>query len=581
MSMFEMLRQRLARPEARTEGAPPMPSASVEQLMLAASLFWAFGANRLFFGAALKDRLLGQPATWGWALALLVMLTAVHYLLLSLVCTRHSVKPILTVLLVGTAFATHFMHSFGVYLDPSMLRNALRTDIAEARELFSWALLPHLLLYAALPLTLLWRVRVAPRPWPRAVARRLAGSAGALVVLVGTLMMVFQPFASMMRNHKEMRYLATPANYLWSMGAVAATQARGAARPREPIGLDAAPGPAFAARQRPLVVVLVVGETARAANWGLGGYARQTTPELAALQARNGQPGAGMLLNFSDVTACGTNTEVSVPCMFAPVGRRDYDESRIRGSESLLHVAARAGAAVHWRDNQSGCKGVCDGLPQDDVSSLKLPGLCTDGRCLDEGLLTGLDDRLAAAARQVGTPAGTQLLVLHMLGNHGPSYFRRYPPAFARFQPACGFDDLHKCSREEIVNAYDNALLYTDHVLASLIAKLQAASSRIDTALVYVSDHGESLGETHLYLHGLPYAIAPDLQKRVPMTMWFSPGAPRAMQFDAGCVGRQAAQPVGHDHLFHTLLGMLDVRTGLYEPPFDLTQGCRAEATAQ
>ncbi|MDP2007278.1 MAG: phosphoethanolamine--lipid A transferase [Rubrivivax sp.] len=555
-------------------------SASVEQLMAAASLFWALAANRLFFGAALKDRGLAEPATWGYALALLVMLTAVNYLLLSLVCTRRTVKPVLAVLLLGTAFATHFMQAYGVYLDPSMLRNALRTDLAEARELFSWALLPHLALYALLPLLLLWRVQVRPQRWARAIGLRLGSTLLALAALVGALLLVFQPFASAMRNHKEMRYLATPANYLWSMGAVAAAQARGAAKPRQPIGLDARPGTAYAARTRPLLVVLVVGETARAANWGLNGTARQTTPELAALAARNGQPDAGTLLNFRDVTACGTNTETSVPCMFAPVGRRDYDEAQIRGSESLLHVAARAGVAVHWRDNQSGCKGVCDGLPTDDVAALKLPGLCADGRCLDEGLLSGLDERLATATQQAGTPAGTQLLVLHTLGNHGPSYFRRYPPAYARFQPACTSDDLQLCSREQIANAYDNALLYTDHVLAALMARLQAAAADVDSVVLYVSDHGESLGENNLYLHGLPYAIAPDVQKRVPMTLWLSPGAPQALQLDTGCLGARTAQPLAHDHLFHTLLGLLDVKTGLYEAPFDLAQGCRAAPAA-
>jgi len=371
-----------------------------------------------------------------------------------------------------------------------------------------------------------------------------------------------------MRNHKEMRYLVTPAAVLWSVGVVVADQTRGAAKPRQAIGLDAAPGPRMAARTKPLLVVMVVGETARAANWGLSGYSRQTTPELAQLP----------VINFAQVTSCGTNTEVSVPCMFAPVGRRDYDEGAIRGSQSLLHVAARAGVAVHWRDNQSGCKGVCEGLPQDEVSALKAAAaLCGDGRCLDEGLLIGLPDRLAALAATAPGRPGTQLLVLHMLGNHGPSYFKRYPPAFERFTPACRKDDLRLCSREEITNAYDNALLYTDHVLAQLITQLQAASAQVDTAMLYASDHGESLGENNLYLHGLPYAIAPDVQKRVPMVMWASPGlaqGPGAL--DTACLKKRAALPAAHDHLFHTVLGLLDVRTQIYEPAFDLSQGCRA-----
>jgi lipid A ethanolaminephosphotransferase len=545
--------------------------ASVEQLLAVASLFWALSANRLFLAAALRERSFGEMGTWGYAAALLLMLAALHYLLLSWVANRWTLKPLLTLLIVGTALATHYMQSFGVYLDPTMLRNVLRTDVAEARELLSWPLLLHLVLYAALPLALLWRVRLVQRPLGRAVGVRLLSMGVALVALVGPLLLVFQPFASLMRNHKEVRYLATPANYLWSLGAVAAAQAKGAAKPRQPIGLDATPGPRFAARARPLLVVLVVGETARAANWGLSGYARPTTPELAHLMA------GGSLINFAEVASCGTNTETSLPCMFAPVGRRDYDEARIRGSQSLLHVLARAGVAVHWRDNQSGCKGVCEGLPQDDVASLKVDGVCADGRCLDEGLLSGLDQRLAGLA---AAGHGQQLLVLHQLGNHGPAYFRRYPPAFGQFQPACEKDDLQQCSREQIVNAYDNALRYTDHVLASLVAKLQAQAAQVDSVLLYVSDHGESLGENNLWLHGLPYAIAPDVQKRVPMVMWLSPAAPQAVGLDGACLRRRAAQPAAHDHLFHTLLGLFDVNTALYEPAWDLAQGCRAGASA-
>ncbi len=342
-----------------------------------------------------------------------------------------------------------------------------------------------------------------------------------------------------------------------------AADARGAAKPRQAIGLDAAPGPGWATRERPRLVVLVVGETARAANWGLSGYARQTTPQLAALPS---------LLNFADVTACGTSTEVSLPCMFAPVGRRDYDEARIRGSESLLHVAARAGVAVQWRDNQSGCKGVCDGLPNDSLNPGNAPGLCQGERCWDEGLLRGLEERLAGLH---GKPRSTQLLVLHMLGNHGPSYWRRYPPAFERFTPACRNDDLGQCSREQIVNAYDNALLYTDHVLAQLIGRLAAHTGSVDSAMLYVSDHGESLGEKGLFLHGVPYAIAPREQMQVPMVFWTSEGFARDAALDASCLRSRAQAPVQHDHLFHTLLGLLDVRSSLYEGALDLTRACR------
>ncbi len=535
--------------------------ATVEQVLLVAAAYWMLGANQLFFHAALAGRAPGEPATWGFALALAALLVAMHVFLLALVANRWTLKPLLALLVVATALATYFMQHYGIYMDPSMLRNVLRTDPGEARELLSWALLPYLLVHAGLPLALLWRVQLVRRRWPHAVLVRLMVLLLAAVTASAALLSMFQPFASLMRNHTQVRYLITPANYLWSIAAVAAADARSAHVPRQPVGLDAAPGPSWVGRVRPTVVVLVVGETARAANWGLGGHARQTTPRLARLP----------VVNFADVSACGTSTEVSLPCMFSAVGRRDYDETRIRRSESLLHVAARAGVAVQWRDNQSGCKGVCDGLPSETVSAADAPGLCPEGRCFDEALLAGLDERLAKAQ-------GTQLLVLHQIGNHGPSYFRRYPKAFAHFQPVCENDDLQHCTQEQIVNAYDNALRYTDHVLASLIAKLQAQAARVDSAVIYVSDHGESLGENHLFLHGMPYAIAPQVQTRVPMVMWLSAGMQADLGLDMACLQGRAAQPASHDDLFHTVLGLLDVRTTAYEPALDLLHTCRSPA---
>jgi lipid A ethanolaminephosphotransferase len=540
-------------------------TATVEQVLLVASVFFMLAANRPFFAAALHGHDPAAPGTWGFLAAAATLLASAHFVMMGLVSNRWTVKPLLAVLIVATALATYFMGRYSVYFDATMMRNVLRSDFGEARELLAPALLPHLLLYAVLPLALLWRVRIMRRPLLRAAVVRVGALALATLAGAAALLAASQPLASLMRNHHEVRYLITPGNVVWSLAAVAARDTRAAAKPLQPIGLDARPGPSWEARRKPMLVVLVVGETVRAANWGLSGYARQTTPELAALP----------VVNFADVTSCGTNTEVSLPCMFAPVGRRDYDERRIRGSEGLLHVMARAGVAVHWRDNQSGCKGVCDGLSHDSVQGLNEPGLCSDGRCLDEGLLFGLDQRLAQAK-------GTQLLVLHQLGNHGPSYFRRYPPAFARFVPACENDDLQHCTREQIVNAYDNAVLYTDHLLARLITQLNARADRVDTAVIYVADHGESLGENRLFLHGIPYAIAPDVQTKVPMVLWASSGFAQATGLDLDCLRQRARAPVSHDHLFHSLLGLTDVQTSLYDAKWDFSAGCRPETlTAQ
>jgi lipid A ethanolaminephosphotransferase len=554
MSEHELRGPQLPRPALLT--GPLRFSATSDQLVLAAGVFWALAVNRPFFAAATR----GSDNGWSWTfvLGLGLMLASLHVLLTGLISTRRSVKPVLAVMALVAAAAMHFTQAYGTVLDPSMLRNVLRTDMAETRELLSWSMALDLLLYAVLPIVLLGCAKVQQRTWRRALVSRALLLGLALATFVGALLWQFQPLASLMRNHKELRYLVTPANVLWSLGHVLVADARGAAQPRRQIGLDAAPGPSWAQRSKPRLLVVVLGETARSANWGLSGYARQTTPRLAGLP----------VLNFADTRACGTSTEVSLPCMFAPVGRRDYDEATIRGSETLLHVLARAGVAVQWRDNQSGCKGVCDGLPVEMVTPLLAPGLCQGERCWDEGLLRGLPERLQKAQ-------GTQLLVLHMLGNHGPSYFRRYPPAFERFTPTCRDDDLGRCRSEDIVNAYDNAILYTDHVLASLIETLQASAGTVDSAMLYVSDHGESLGEMGLYLHGVPHAIAPREQTQVPMLMWWSAGFGESAALDRACMQRRAAEPAAHDHLFHTVLGLLDVKTALYEALFDLSAGCR------
>lgn len=551
-------------------GRPFTFGATVEQIVLGAALFWLLAGNRVFLGAALKGRHVADASAWGFGAAIALAVLALHVLLLALAANRWTVKPLVALLTLVVAAAAWFMGQYGVFLDPSMLRNVMHTEPAEARELLSLPFALHMLLYAVLPLALLARVRVLHRPWRRAATVRAGLLLVATGLLVGSLLAVFQPFSSLMRNQRELRYLVTPANVLWSAASVAAAEWRGAARPREAIGTDARPGDSWAARRKPLVLVLVVGETARAANWGLGGYVRQTTPQLAALP----------VINFRGVTSCGTNTEVSVPCLFAPLGRRDYDEARIRGQQSLLHVLARAGAAVHWRDNQSGCKGVCDGLPGDTVTSLNAPGLCQGERCLDEGLVHDLDQRLKNAN-------GTQVWVLHMLGNHGPSYFRRHPESFTRFTPECRHDELSQCSVPEIVNAYDNALLYTDHVLATAIAKLQAQAGRVDSALIYVSDHGESLGEMNLFLHGLPWAIAPEVQQQVPMVFWSSAGFEQGTGLAPGCLRPQlqrkaagGAGTVSHDNLFHTVLGLLDVHTTLHEASLDLVDPCRVHQAA-
>lgn len=535
------------------------PTLAVETLSLAGAVLLVAGFNGPFWHALFAERTGAGRHDWQLALGTFVALVAAFFFLIALAATRHTVRALLAALIVTSSVAWFFERRYGVVLDPSMLRNALATDAREAGELIGPGLLGALALgiaAAALP----WAVRLKTRPLARALAVRAGALAAALAVAAGALLLVFQDFSSVMRNRRELRYLITPANVVWSAARVLATDAKGSVAQRDP------PEPAVravAAAHKPTLFVLVLGETARAANFSLNGYPRQTNPELARLG----------VVNFAHTSACGTSTEVSLPCMFSPFGRADYDEDRIRRHESLLHLLARAGLRVVWLDNQSGCKGVCDGLEVRDLSREKRQGVCDGERCLDEILLHGLRDVVERGTADT-------VVVLHQLGNHGPAYFRRYPPAMKRFEPACERDELADCTREQIVNAYDNAILYTDHLLAQTIRYLDGLRDRYDVALLYVSDHGESLGERGLYLHGMPYSIAPREQLEVPMLWWFAPDSAHGLNVDLACLRQRATQPASHDQIFHSVLGLLAVTTPRYLPARDVFTACRPSRVA-
>lgn len=533
------------------------PTLSVEALILLASLAFAAAYNGALWKLLFGTSDLTDPGKLALLAGLFLVVVCVQFAGLALLLTRRTVKPVLALLFLCTALASFYMDRYTVFLNPEMLRNILRTDPAEAGELLTGSLIPQLLLYAAIPIALLVWTRVQSRPLGRSILIRSGGIVVALLVAGLALFVQYKDAASLLRNHREARDLVTPTNYLSALfrisrDAVAAPP--GAARP---IALDAHRLMRAGTGRKPTLLVLAIGETARSANFGLSGYARQTTPELAQLD----------LLVYPRVQACGTSTEVSLPCMFAPIGRRDYDEKRIRSEESLLHVLNRVGVEVLWIDNQSGCKGVCAGLVQERIPGDADPAFCDGERCLDGILLPRLEAAVQASS-------GDLVVVLHMLGNHGPAYSRRYPPEFRKFVPTCESLDLSDCSQVEIVNAYDNALLYTDHVLASLIRYLESRSGR-DAGLIYVSDHGESLGESGFYLHGLPYRIAPAVQREVPMLVWLSAGLRQSAGLNPDCLQQGVKGDVAHDHLFHSVLGLLDVATLVREPALDLFSPCR------
>jgi lipid A ethanolaminephosphotransferase len=527
------------------------PLLRIETLLLVVIAWMIATANFAWWSAVGQGRDWWQPANWIFLLCCFTALVALHFALLAPLALRWVVRPLLTVLVMVSAAAAWYMRTYAVMLDPTMIQNVLRTDSHEARELLSLDMVAWVLAWSALPVAFIWTVKLRPVAPLRALLVRAGSVLAACVVATLAFFVISRDLTSFMRNERAARYLITPGNFLYGLAVQSAHRVEDVHVARAPVGTDAHFVRA-AFEKPPRVLVLVVGETARAANFSLLGYPRETNPELAQ---------AGVTA-FSNVTSCGTSTEVSVPCMFSPYGRAHYDERRIRNSEGLLNVLVRAGYAVKWLDNQSGCKGVCRG------EGIGYEKLCNGDECRDEALTRRLSEELPQVE-------GNTVFVLHMMGNHGPAYFRRYPAQFRRFLPDCATAELRDCSREQVLNAYDNAILYTDHVLAGVIRMLKGDPRRLESAMIYVSDHGESLGEHGLYLHGIPYAIAPEYQTHVPMVVWLSKQITGSGDVDLACLRAKEHEAFSHDNLFHSVLGLMDVQTKAYQASSDIFDGCR------
>ena len=487
------------------------------------------------------------------------MIFAAFNIVLTFLAFRRVLKPVLILLFLISASVAYFMSQYGVLIDAGMLRNFAETNVTEVRDLLSLKLLAYIVFLGVVPSWILWKVPVDYRRWHRELFSKVIVSFASVAVIGGVALANYQGLSSLFRNHHELRLMLVPSNYIGASAGYLREQVASAQQPFLKIGEDAQRDVALQNHPRKSLTVLVVGESARAENFGILGYDRDTTPTL--------DKEAG-LIAFTDVHSCGTETAVSVPCMFSNMGRKNYDASKAKNEEGLLDVLKRAGIDVIWRDNQSGCKDTCNRVTVQNVSNLKDPTLCANSECRDEILLQGLQGFIDHLDKDT-------VLVLHQMGSHGPEYFKRYPKEYEHFTPVCESNALNNCSRESIVNGYDNTLVYTDHVLSSLIDVLRSNQDKVDTAMLYLSDHGESLGEYNLFLHGTPYMLAPEQQKHVAMLAWFSDSYQKSYSVDTHCLQMTRDKPLSQDNLFHSMLGLLEVHSSVYQQDLDMFAGCR------
>lgn len=507
---------------------------SVNHLLLIVCGFIITFDNLIFWGK-LSDRIsIFETDHFRFYLAIFALIFVILYLLLVLCSNKYTLKIFVSVILIITAIVAYFS-KIGVVFDQFMIANIVdnikENNTNEALELLSVPLIIHLSIFAFVPIILLWAVKVKHQRFLTESKNRVLGITTVIIVAVIMIWSNMQYLTYFGRENRDLRYFSNPLYIVYSSIAyVSNTYFPKKKEAFKVIGDDALIDKTKAQKT---VGIFIVGETARADRFSLNGYHKTTNPNLEKQK----------IINFSNVASCGTSTAYSVPCMFSMLNKNNYSPAKANNQSNVLDILQKAGVKVFWLDNNSSCKGVC--------VRVEFKNMLNQGK-FDSAML----DDLKTYIDQQKTDT---LIVLHSLGSHGPRYYKRYPKQFESFTPVCK-NTPEKCDNTEINNTYDNTILYTDYFINEAI---QLVKNNYKNGFVfYASDHGESLGENGVYLHGLPYIIAPKAQTHVPMLAWISnKKSENSKNIDT---------ELSHDNISHSLLGLFNVKTKVYNKKLDL-----------
>ncbi|MDT8453339.1 MAG: phosphoethanolamine--lipid A transferase [Gammaproteobacteria bacterium] len=480
-------------------------------------------------------------------LSLVIVFGGVTVLFLSFICHKYTIKLVLIIVLLVSSLASYFMDSYSLIIDEAMIRNVISTDTAESLDLISLKMILYIALLGVLPSVFVYRIKVTDRGLRKNLLSRMKLILLTLVSVVLVIVILGDFYASFFREHKPLRYYSNPTFYIHSVLRYinAATEVHAQALKMIE---DDVKAPAVDPHRE--LMIFVVGETARADRFSLNGYQRETNPLLKQKH----------VVSFPNFWACGTSTAVSVPCMFSIFTHDEFSHDKALETENLLDVLKRSGDNVLWLDNNSDSKGVALRVPHQNYRLPENNPNC-DIECRDEGMLAHIQEYIDEHDQ------GDIFIVLHQMGSHGPAYYKRYTSAFEKFTPSCHTNQLEDCSKEQIDNTYDNGILYTDYFLANVIDLLERNNDKFEPAMFYVSDHGESLGEHGLYLHGMPYFIAPEEQLHVPAIMWFGKNYHGV---DEAFLEKIKSIKYSHDNIFHTVLDFMEVDTSIYNKSLDI-----------
>ena len=500
----------------------------------------------------------------GFIISIPIFLIVILNILFNFFSWPYVLKPFFILLIIASSMVSYASYQYHVIFDREMMVNIFETNTKEMDPYLNPFVLGWFLLFGLLPSILLAVLPLKRERtiWCLLLKKTISIVVSCLIVLI-IAALYYQNYVSVGRNHSSLKRLIVPTYFINGLGGYVKDNYFAQPMPYRYLGEDAKRDPAQFGLEgkdnKPTAMILVVGETARAQNYHYHGYARNTNPYTEPFNP----------IYFQTVTSCGTATAVSVPCLFSNMTRENFNRKQADNQDNALDILKRAGIDILWKENDGGDKNVAKNVRVIELDNNKVDRFCNGESCLDEGLLEQLP-------QEIDGMKGNRLVVLHIMGSHGPSYYLRYPQNMAYFKPDCLRSDIENCSQEELVNTFDNTIRYTDWVLAEAIKTLQGMDKNYNTVLLYLSDHGESLGENGLYLHGMIYGLAPEYQTHVPMLLWMSPGYTKEQKLNEQCLRQRAKQDdYSQDFIFHSLLSAMNVATSAYDKQLDIFAPCR------
>lgn len=445
----------------------------------------------------------------------------VFYLFLFLF--RFTGKILLSFFFILNAVAVYFVNSYGVIIDESMIGNVFNTSYEESSSFFSFKMALYVLAFGGLPAIWILFAEIEKTN----LKKNLKTSFYSLLFI---LILVFVNGGNWLwidKNSKRLGGLAMPWSYAVNSSLFLIHQHK---KTQKEILLP----DAVITDTKKSVVILVIGESARSGNFSLYGYKKKTNPCLS--KTKN-------VYHFNAVSSA-TYTTAGVKSIL------DYKITD-QLYEILPNYLFRNNVDVIWRTANWG-------EPPVHINKYRnreyLKKAYSGEDCEYDGLLVkGLKEEILASKKN------KILVILHTSTSHGPSYSKKYPLQFEIFKPVCSSVELSKCSEQELINAYDNTIVYTDYILHSVIESLKDLK-QFESTMMYVSDHGESLGEHNLYMHGLPISIAPREQYEIPFIVWTSDNSRHLKQ----------NKLLSQGHVFHSVLNFLSIDSPIYNEELNI-----------